>query len=72
MNSCFHWFFGLPNIKHYKISNLEKKDFLFNHHINKFKKMLFTNNQSREVDIVNKNWPNDPIVGYKLLFNLVE
>jgi hypothetical protein len=46
-----YWFFSWPNIKHCRISNWNKEVFLFNQHIDKFKKMLFTNGQFGEVDI---------------------
>jgi hypothetical protein len=48
-----YWFFTSPNIKHCRISNWNKQDFLFNQHIDKLKKM-FTNGPFGEVDICKK------------------
>jgi len=64
------WLFGSSNIRHYKIPNWDRKDFFFNCHINKFKKMSFTKDQFGEV--VSKSWYNDSKVGSKWPFNLVE
>ncbi len=61
------WFFGLPNIRHDKISNWDRKvDILTNLRCHlqmaNLEKLIF----------VNKNWPNDLKLDYKSHFNLVE
>jgi hypothetical protein len=49
------------NPRDYQATNWEWKDFSFNMHIYKLVEM-FTIRKFKEIDFVNKNWPNDPRV----------
>jgi hypothetical protein len=64
MNPCFAPIgFGLPNIKHCKISNQDREALFFNHHINKFNKMLFINIQLEQFK---NSFEQDEVVNMKL------